>query len=158
MKLRFHLFKSISAAAIIALSLSAAYTAARMDIYSDYGPGAGLFPLVLSLLLAILTLIWLLTPVRQSEVPEGLARDSVMRVLSIPLAVALSIWWMPFLGFALTSFIAIFAIMIVTGKHSIAFTAGLAGASSLGFLLLFRQALGVSLPASQLPIISSLGL
>jgi hypothetical protein len=158
MKLRFHLVKSVSAAAIIAFSLSVAYSASRMDIYSDYGPGAGLFPLVLSLLLAILTLIWLLTPVRESEVPGGLARDGVVRVLSILFAVALSIWWMPYLGFALTSFIAIFAIMIVTGKHGIAFTAGLAGASSLGFLLLFRQALGLSLPASQLPMISSLGL
>jgi len=158
MRLRFHWLKSISAAALVAFSIAVAYSASHMSIYSDFGPGAGLFPLVLSLLLAVLTLIWLFTPVRDSEIPEGLSRDGIARVATILLSVVFSIWLMPYLGFTLTSCLAIFVIMIVTGKHHIGFAAGLAAASSLGFLLLFQKGLNLALPVSQLPLLSSLGL
>jgi len=158
MKQRFHWFKSASAATIVALSISVAYLASQMNIYSDYGPGPGFFPLALSLLLALLTLIWLLQPVSDGEVPEALARDGIARVLTIVVAVVVSIWWMPYLGFVVTSCLAIFAIMVMTGSRNIYFAAGLAVVSSLVFQLLFQKALGLSLPTSVIPFINSLGL
>lgn len=158
MKQQFHWVKSASAASILALSLTVAYLASSMNVYSDYGPGPGFFPLVLSLLISILTLIWLLMPVGEGEIPEALTRDAIARVATILLSVALATWLMPYLGFFVTSCLTIFAITVVTGRHSLYFAAALAAVSSLAFQLLFKQALGVTLPAGEMSFISSLGL
>jgi len=158
MRLQFHWFKTLSAAALVAFSTVFAVSALQMGVYSDFGPGAGLFPLSLSLILAVLTLLWLLKPLVDSEIPERLSRDGVLRVVTVIGSVLGSILLMPYLGFTLTSSLAIFVIMMVTGNHR-AFTAlGLAIGSSIGFQMLFQRGLNLALPVSQLPVLSSLGL
>ena len=152
------LVKSVSAAFLVVVSASAAYLASRMAIYSAFGPGPGLFPLVLGCLLTVLTLIWLVQPDEAASAHQGLPMEGVIRVGTVIVSVALAAWLMPYLGFLITSSVLIFTVMRVTGKNNLLLAAGIAVIASIGFYALFRGLLNLSLPMSQLPIVSSIGL
>src|ERR1051326_6684516 len=103
------------AAAILMLTLYTAYTAGHMRVYSDIGPGPGLFPLVLSILLAILTVIWLLARTDKAEMPERIGWQGCRKTASIVIAIVLSILAMPYLGFTITCCMVMSFITYETG-------------------------------------------
>jgi putative tricarboxylic transport membrane protein len=150
-------FKGSFAAAISLLTIYTGYTAAQMSVYSALGPGPGFFPLVLSIILAVLTLLWTLAAVAEDEMPIALDRQSYRKIVAIVIAILLSIVVMRHLGFLITSCFVMSFITFETGSHRVLTAAAFGVASSLAFYLLFHSVLGLNLPTSDLALLQSLG-
>ena len=150
--------KRLFAAAILLLTSYTGYTAGNMRIYSAVGPGPGFFPLALSIILAILTIIWLLARIHEDEIPPAVDWRSYRRSFSIVVTVILSTIVMPYLGFFITSCLVMSFITYETGTQKPIISAIFGTAASAGFYLLFHWALGLNLPSSSFSLLQPIGI
>lgn len=112
-------------------------------------PGPGLWPLALSVVLCVLSVI--LVVVDSAEDYERWDRRSMTVVLGLASLLAFVLLFET-LGFVISAFLMLLLWLRVFGGESWAWTVGLALAGAIGFQLLFVNALGVPFPDGVLPL------
>ncbi|GAA4323331.1 hypothetical protein GCM10023144_04100 [Pigmentiphaga soli] len=150
--------KRLSAVALMALSLAIVCSAVQFGVYSDIGPGPGLFPMVLGALLCLLTVAWLTLPQSGDEgEAEPAPAGGPARAAAVAAIVLFAIVAMPLLGFALTAFAVAAAGMRAVGGQGWRATLAVAAAAGAGSAYLFQKLLEVPLPLSAIPGLRLLG-
>lgn len=151
--------------ALAALGFYVAIEAQSLGLWTDLGPGPGLLPLVLGIVLIGLTGAWVVQTVLQrrsgaedldgQQSGERLDRPYVLGVVGgLILLAAL----MDLLGFQLSMASFLFAELKWLGRQRWWVAAFVAAVGSVGTFALFDRVLGVQLPLSSLPVLSGLGL
>lgn len=134
----------------------------NLEYYTPLGPGPGFFPLWLSGILALLSLIWLVQLSRQPSeptdgdfIPRG---GALLRILAILGALALMGLLMDTVGFQSMAFAFLLFLLLVLGRQNPALTLAIAVAGSFGLYYVFTSYLDVPLPTSSIPFLMNLGL
>jgi putative tricarboxylic transport membrane protein len=141
-------------------------TSWSMEYYSSIGPGPGFFPFWLSLILGLLSIIWIIQVLRtgksshesdseSSFIPRG---QGLLRLLSIIGALAFMILLMDTIGFQLPMFAFLIFLLYVLGKVKPVTTLIIAAVGSFGLFRIFTLLLDVQLPFSAIPFLAGLGL
>lgn len=134
----------------------------NLNYYTEYGPGPGFLPFWLGVLLAGLSLAWLVQvsfrPVEAKAKGFIPPREGVARVLSAIVALLLFAFLMSALGFQLALLLFLWFLLLRLGrqKHTMALLLSVAGSWALTYL--FRSRLDVPLPMSALEFLRNLGL
>lgn len=125
------------------------WQALSFEIYSNIGPGPGLFPMILSGLLIILSISYIISSLTKDKViisdvlPKG---KSLWQVLRILIAVALFIIISPFLGFSISGFIVLCILFI--GEMRWYSAVGISIVTTIAVFITFKTLLGVPLPVN----------
>lgn len=134
----------------------------NLEYYTPLGPGPGFFPLWLSGILGLLSIIWLAQlsrqpsgPLEEGFIPSGVA---ALRVVSIVAALTLIGLLVDTVGFQVTAFVFLLFLLLVLGRQNPALTLIIAVVGSFGLYYLFTHYLDVTLPTSNLPWLTNLGL
>lgn len=152
----------IASLVFLAFSAYLVLASRQMEYYADLGPGAGFFPFWLGILLALLSIIWLVqvsigpkSPLEKGFIPD---RKGLIRILCVLAAMALFSWLVDFLGFQLTMLVFLGVLLITLGRQSVIVTAIVALVGSFGVYYAFTHWLDVPLPASSIEFLKNLGL
>ncbi|HWO74705.1 MAG TPA: tripartite tricarboxylate transporter TctB family protein [Bacillus sp. (in: firmicutes)] len=117
------------------------------DIYSEIGPGPGLFPMILSASLIVLSVFYIISSMRKNRImagdvlPKG---KSAWKVLRIVLAVVLFIIFAPYTGFSITSMVVLLIVFLGEMKWYSAVSISLVTTTAV--FIIFNHLLGVPLP------------
>ena len=157
----------VLAAAIIWNSLGLGY-------WTPLGPGPGLLPLWLAVLLAVLSAIWLVQQFRGTSPSPAEDEEPVAGVDSLPeetdepvkpgvvVAIVVSLVvltaMLEVLGFQLSMLLFLIFHLKVLGRRRWLLTLVLSAVGSFGVYTLFAQVLSVNLPVSAIPALRALGL
>ena len=118
-------------------------------IYSDIGPGPGLFPLLLSGLLGILAIAYIVSSLTKNKIyfkdafPTGKRMWQVGRIF---LAVVLFIVLSPYIGFTVTGILVL--CLLFLGEMKWYSAVGISIATTLAVFITFKTLLGVPLPVN----------
>lgn len=152
----------IASLVFLAFSVYLVFKSRQMEYYADLGPGAGFFPFWLGMLLAVLSITWLIqvstgpkVPMEKGFIPD---RQGLIRILSVLAAMALFGWVVDLLGFQLTMMIFLGVLLITLGRQSLFVTATVALVGSFGVYYVFTHWLSVQLPSSSIEFLRNLGL
>ncbi|MEN6499040.1 MAG: tripartite tricarboxylate transporter TctB family protein [Rectinema sp.] len=137
-----------------------------LEYYSFIGPGPGFFPFWLSLVLGLLSVVWIVQILRSTPkswkgtgeerlFPRGTA---LFRLLSIVGALCFMIIFMEPLGFQLSMFAFMIFLLIVLGQVKILTTLIIAASSSFGLFKVFTMLLDVQLPHATISFLAGIGL
>jgi putative tricarboxylic transport membrane protein len=146
-----------------------AYTAYTTLTYwaegSFKGPGAGFFPFWINLILAGLTLFWLIQlAIRPGEkMPEDLipTRHAGVLVLMVFLDMVLFTAILDYTGFPIAMFIFLVVMVVTLGERtlrSMIYYVIFSGAVTAFFVFVFGRWLEVAFPQTQIGILKALGL
>lgn len=144
---------AITAVVLLAFSAFMIVESLSMPISSQYGPGPGLFPLGLGILLAILSLALLWDGVNPKVADKPSKFQNKRGLLSSALVIvglvgyALTITW---LGYLITTFLLVIFLMKVVAKDSLKTTMLTAVGVTVLLFLIFNVGLGVHLPKGPL--------
>ena len=163
-------------APVLLLLLAVAITWNSLDLgyWTPLGPGPGLLPLWLAVLLAVLSAIWLVQQVRSPSPSPVEDEEPVAGVDSLPeetgepvkpgvvIAIVVSLVvltaMLEVLGFQLSMLLFLIFHLKVLGRRRWLLTLVLSAVGSFGVYTLFAQVLSVNLPVSAIPALRSLGL
>lgn len=156
----------IAGIVFLAFSIVVMGTSWSMEYYSSIGPGPGFFPFWLSLILGLLSIIWIIQVLLAKNNSEKSDADSailpkgkgLLRLLSIIGALAFMILSMDAIGFQLPMFAFLIFLLFVLGKVKPATTLVIAAIGSFGLFKVFTLLLDVQLPLSAIPFLAGLGL
>ncbi len=137
-----------------------------MEYYSPIGPGPGFFPFWLSMILSLLSIIWIVQVTQckgNSEKPNEDAevlprRSGLLRLLGIVGALGFLIAFMEPMGFQLPMFAFLVFLLYALGKVKPLTTLIVAAVGSFGLFHVFTLLLDVQLPLSAIPFLADLGL
>ncbi len=134
----------------------------ELDYYTDIGPGPGFLPFWLGVGMAVLSAVRFGevslradAPMKPGFLPD---RSALVRILSILVALVLSIWLVDALGFSLTMFGFLLFLLMVLGRQNLLLTLFISVAGSFGTYYVFRHWLHVFLPGAPLGFLRTLGL
>ncbi|MDQ0221140.1 tripartite tricarboxylate transporter TctB family protein [Peribacillus cavernae] len=119
------------------------------DLYSDLGPGPGLFPAWLSGFLIILSLFYIWESIKkevillQKILPKGKGKKKVLTLLG---SIVLFILIAPYIGFTMAAIVMLFMILIAEFKWY--WGVGISTAISILLFLVFDSFLHVPLPVN----------
>ena len=163
-------------APVLLLVLAAATIWNSLDLgyWTPLGPGPGLLPLWLAVLLGALSAIWLVQQIRGAGPSPAEDGEPVARVASLPeetdepvkpgvvIAIVVSLVvltaMLEVLGFQLSMLLFLVFHLKVLGRRRWLLTLVLSALGSFGIYTLFAQVLSVNLPVSAIPALRSLGL
>jgi len=139
----------IASTILLAFSGYIIFESLSMPIYAQYGPGPGMFPLGLGIMLAVLSLFLMwegLNPKKEDERSKfkdkrGLLNTGLLLLGLIGFAILISI-----LGYLLTTFILVVFLMKVVARDTLKTTIITAVAITLMIYLIFDLGLSVRLP------------
>jgi putative tricarboxylic transport membrane protein len=163
---------------LILLSVWTIVGSLELGYWTQIGPGAGFFPLWLAVLLGAMSTVWLIQQLRARSAPPESANDPlpespeaqamegpaheeplqlkmVFAILASLLAVTALL---EVLGFQLSMLLFLLFQLKVLARRGWALSVGLAVAGSFGVFVVFTQFLTVTLPASSIPLLRSMGL
>jgi putative tricarboxylic transport membrane protein len=154
-------------AALIALGVGVAVESMSLGLWTRLGPGPGLLPLLLGLMLVGLAAIWAvqsLLATRVATAQDDSAQDDGAEPLDpryiavvigslIALAALLDL-----IGFQIAMALFLLLHLRWVGRRGWLLSIGLALAGSVGTFVLFDRVLQVPLPLSALPLLSDWGL
>ena len=133
-----------------------------LDYYTPLGPGPGFFPFWLGLFMAMLSAVWFLQASRRKDegpteslFPRG---TGLLKVISVPVAVALFPALGEHLGFRLTMLIFLLFMLSVVGRQKLPITIAFSLAGSFGSYYLFHDLLGLFLPVATVDPLRDLAL
>jgi hypothetical protein len=147
---------------LAALGLYVSVAAQSLGLWTDLGPGPGLFPLVLGIALLVLTAMWVAQTVVQRR--SGTADDQSVEKLDRPYVLGvvggliLLAALMDLLGFQISMALFLFAELKWLGRQRWWIAAAIAFIGSIGIFVVFDRFLAVQLPLSSLPLLSGVGL
>jgi putative tricarboxylic transport membrane protein len=136
--------------------------AISMEYYTDLGPGPGFFPFWLGLILALLTVLWLvrvmLGPVE--PLPPGFipSRSGALRFAGVLAALIFYVLFSDLLGFRLAMLAFLLFVLYGPGRQSALVSIAIGLLGSFGAYFLFHDLLGTHLPLAGLGILEDLGL
>jgi putative tricarboxylic transport membrane protein len=150
----------------LAFSLTVMVASWSMEYYSSIGPGPGFFPFWLSLILGLLSAVWIVQIIRSLPKPEKGRKEEkllpvgggLLRLLSIVGALCFMIVLMEPLGFQLPMFAFMIFLLIVLGRVKLRTTLVIAAIGSFGLFRVFTMLLDVQLPQSAIPFLAGIGL
>ena len=138
----------------LALAAFVGSEAARLDYYSPLGPGAGFFPVWLSVALGALSLTVIAAAFRSraSRPPQPFwpGRRATLQILAVLLGLAFVVVALKPLGFRITMAVFAVGVMPALGSRSPVQIAGVALLASIVSYALFVDGLGLSLPVGVL--------
>ncbi|MFJ4210833.1 tripartite tricarboxylate transporter TctB family protein [Paenarthrobacter sp. NPDC089675] len=127
-----------------------------LGLWTSLGPGPGLFPFAMGILLVAMSIVWLLQELRNpSEAPGGADRGLVIAVV-VSLAVLAAV--LDLIGFQLSMFLFLLYHLKVRGRRGWISSLIIALAGSVGAFYAFNYGLNVTLPAAGIPFLNSIGL
>jgi len=147
----------IAQAVLVAISAYLVLESRSLGIWTDGGPGPGFFPLVLSVALAVLSVVWFVQtrrealPTRTAE--SHLGRQAAITTVSLVVLAAL----LNVLGFQLAMLLFLLFHLRVMGRVRWLTSLVVAVAGSVGAFHLFNDLLMVTLPVASVPPLSWLG-
>lgn len=150
---------------LLALALSAyvmVESRTGLNYYTEYGPGPGFLPFWCGVLLAGISLAWLLRisfrPIEAAPAGFIPSREGAARVLSAIVALLLFALFMGVLGFQLAMLLFLWFLLLRLGRQKHMTALALAVAGSWAFTDLFRNRLDVPLPLSAFELLRAFGL
>jgi hypothetical protein len=153
------------AAALVFLAIGAyvTVTAPGLVLYDDRGPGPGLFPFCVGLLMIPLALVWLFRLTargldEEENAPFFEGSDGFRRVALLALGTVLLGALVPVLGFQVTVLVMVVGFLLMQWPGHIIWTIVLGCAASFGLYYVFTALFGAMLPISSLPFLSVIGL
>lgn len=152
----------LTALAGLLLGAWVSWTALDLTFYTRIGPGPGFFPFWLGLILAVFSAVILAGSFR--SLPEALARRFLPRgrarleVISTFLAIAAFALLVERLGFAITMFGMLLALLLMRGCRLVPTALGVALCGSFGVGFAFTRWLGVYVPPAPGGLFRFLGL
>ncbi|MDI2021083.1 tripartite tricarboxylate transporter TctB family protein [Paenarthrobacter nicotinovorans] len=127
-----------------------------LGLWTSLGPGPGMFPFAMGVLLVAMSVVWLFQELRNpSETPGGVDGRLVIAVV-VSLAVLAAV--LDLLGFQLSMFAFLLYHLKVRGRRGWPSSLIIALAGSVGAFYAFNYGLNVSLPTSGIPLLNSIGL
>lgn len=137
-----------------------------MEYYSSIGPGPGFFPFWLSLILGLLSVVWIFQVLKTPDPASATKYESKLlpgseglrRLVSIVGALVFMIILMEPIGFQLPMFAFLVFLLIVMGKIRLWITLCIAAVGSFGLFRVFTILLDVQLPQSAIPFLAAIGL
>lgn len=133
--------RKIAALLFLALGLFAVFYSLRLRMYTSSGPGAGLFPLLIGIVLAITASAWFLQLVR-----EGPSASGEPAMLTAPVRVALQLGalilfavLMPLIGYVWSAVAMVALTALIAGERSWFWIAVVAVICSVGLQWGFHQ-------------------
>lgn len=154
---------SVAAGAMMALFSAAVLIASlSMEYYSSIGPGPGFFSFWLSLILGLLSLIWIFQELRKARddgqktriFPRG---KDLVRELSVLASLIVMTVLMEILGFQIAMFAFLMYLLLGIGKAGKVTSLIIALVGSVGFFYVFTGWLDVQLPKSSLDFLAAIG-
>ena len=133
-----------------------------LQFYTKLGPGPGFFPLCMGVILSLLSGLWLLSVLRQSEHAVGARflpdRRGALRIAAIMGGFAAAAALLEVVGFQLAMFVFVGFVYRALGGRSWALTLLLALGLSAGVFQSFTRWLDVTLPQASIEGLRTLGL
>lgn len=127
-----------------------------LGLWTSLGPGPGLFPFAMGVVLAAMSVVWLIQELRRpSETAAGVDRGLVIAVV-VSLVILAAV--MDLIGFQLSMFLFLIYHLKVRGRRRWLSSLITALAGSVGAFYAFNYGLNVSLPVSAFPLLNTIGL
>ena len=160
----------LTAGVLVAVALATGVSSFELGFWTDLGPGAGFFPLCLAVALGVLSAAWGWRQWREAaqepdagvvapeldhqplEVPANLGH--IVAILGSLVVVALVL---EVLGFQLSMFLFLVFHLRVLGRRRWPLTLVLSLVGSVGLFVAFTRLFSVVLPASSIPVLTSMG-
>jgi len=128
----------------------------ELGLWTTLGPGPGMFPFAMGVLLVAMSVVWLFQELRRpSETPDGVDARLVIAVV-VSLAVLAAV--LDLIGFQLSMFLFLLYHLKVRGGRGWVSSLIIAVAGSFGAFYAFNYGLNVSLPTAGIPLLNSIGL
>jgi putative tricarboxylic transport membrane protein len=142
--------------AFTAVGIYVLISSVGLGLWTSLGPGPGLFPFAMGVVLAAMAVVWLIQELRKpSETTEGVDRRLVIEVV-VSLVVVAAV--MDLLGFQLSMFLFLMYHLKLRGRRTWVSSLIIAVAGSFGAFYAFNYGLNVSLPVSAFPLLNTIGL
>lgn len=143
-------------AAFVAVGVYVLVSSIGLGLWTTLGPGPGLFPFAMGVLLVAMSIIWLVQELRRpSEAAAGVDRGLVLAVV-VSLAVLAAV--LDLIGFQLSMFLFLLYHLKVRGRRGWASSLIISLAGSVGAFYAFNYGLNVTLPTAGIPLLNSIGL
>lgn len=127
-----------------------------LGLWTSLGPGPGMFPFAMGVLLVSMSGVWLLQELRNPSKPaDGVDRGLVIAVV-VSLVVLAAV--MDLIGFQLSMFLFLMYHLKIRGRRSWLISLVFALAGSVGAFYAFNYGLNVALPTSGIPALNLMGL
>ena len=130
---------------IVAFTLSSSYV-----YYSKYGPGPGLFPLWISGIFIVISVLYIIESIRKEGVsinevlPKGKDLNYILKIMG---SIALFVILAPYTGYSIASIVMLF--ILFYGKYKWYSGLGIAIATTLILFLVFQKYLKIPLPLNE---------
>lgn len=157
-RLKGRIAKSVLAGISVFVVVGAYVLVSSIDLglWTSLGPGPGMFPFAMGVLLVAMSVVWLFQELRNpSETPGGVDGRLVIAVV-VSLAVLAAV--LDLLGFQLSMFAFLLYHLKVRGRRGWLSSLIIALAGSVGAFYAFNYGLNVSLPTAGIPLLNSIGL
>ena len=147
----------VAQSVLAAIAAYVAMSSRSLGIWSDGGPGPGFFPLVLSIALLVLCVVWFLQTRVEAEPSAAsestLGRQAAITTVSLVLLAAV----LDLIGFQLAMFLFLLFHLRVLGRVRWVTSLVVALVGSVGAFHLFSDLLLVPLPLATLPALAWIG-
>jgi putative tricarboxylic transport membrane protein len=127
------------------------------DYWLPLGPGPGFFPFWLGLFMAVLAVVWFVQasikankPAPGRLFPRGV---TLLRVISVPLAVGIFPALGEQLGFRITMLAFLLFMLSIVGRQKLPITLAISLAGSIGGYYVFHDLLGLFLPVATVDLL-----
>jgi putative tricarboxylic transport membrane protein len=148
--------------ALIALGIGVAVESVSLGLRTRLGPGPGLLPLLLGVLLVVLAAIWAvqsLLAARAATAPDDAAEPLDLPYIAVVITSLIALaGLLDLIGFQIAMALFLLLHLRWIGRRGWLPSIGLAVAGSVGTFVLFDRVLQVPLPLSSLPLLSDWGL
>ena len=142
--------------AFVAVGVYVLVDSLGLGLWTSLGPGPGMFPFAMGVLLVSMSAVWLLQELRSpSEAPGGVDRRLVIEVV-VSLAILAAV--MDLIGFQLSMFLFLMYHLKFRGRRTWVSSLIIAVAGSFGAFYAFNYGLNVALPVSAFPLLNTIGL
>ncbi|WP_258358733.1 tripartite tricarboxylate transporter TctB family protein [Moorella sulfitireducens (nom. illeg.)] len=133
---------------LIALSIYYGREALSLGLWVGFGPGPGLMPLLLSIIMFILACFLLLSPdgLKNTETDSFILADGKRRLIMVVLFLIISTYLMDIIGFILSTMILTYTILQMVEKWGMKRSAIVAIILPVTFWFLFAVAFKMQLP------------
>lgn len=142
--------------AFVAVGVYVLVDSLGLGLWTSLGPGPGMFPFAMGVLLVSMSAVWLLQELRNpNEAPGGVDRRLVIEVV-VSLAILAAV--MDLIGFQLSMFLFLMYHLKLRGRRTWGSSLIIAVAGSFGAFYAFNYGLNVALPVSAFPLLNTIGL
>lgn len=142
--------------AFTAVGVYVLVSSVELGLWTSLGPGPGMFPFAMGVLLVAMSALWLIQELRSpSETPEGADRGLVIAVVA-SLAILAAV--LDLIGFQLSMFLFLMYHLKFRGRRTWITSLIIALAGSVGAFYAFNYGLNVALPTAGIPLLNSIGL